>query len=125
MFHSTNKSLNRARREWTQGDRQRAQVALNSMAYASKTLPLKDIPKPPAPVMPPIPSNYKTYIKSAYWRAFRISILAQRGSMCEDCGDHRHQVQVHHLNYMRLMCELPSDVRVLCDPCHRKRHNRV
>lgn len=103
------------------GERKQAKFAKQRQAIK----PDNSEPIAVPPVYPELPTTYKTYIKSAYWRAFRISILAQRGSTCQDCGDHRHPVQVHHLNYMRLMRELPTDVRVLCDPCHRKRHGKV
>ena len=67
-------------------------------------------------------SEYDAYLQSAKWKVFRLNILSKRGARCEDCGDPRRRVTIHHLTYKRLGRELPEDVKVLCNPCHRLRH---
>lgn len=67
-------------------------------------------------------SPYAEYLKSEHWRVFRAGIIAERGNRCEDCGCNSRRVQVHHLTYLRVGAELPSDVKVLCARCHRHRH---
>ena len=68
------------------------------------------------------PTWYQLYLQSARWKAFKLNVLSKRGARCEDCGDATHRVQIHHLTYIRLGAELDTDVKVLCDPCHQKRH---
>ena len=67
--------------------------------------------------------EYLNYLDSPEWNAFRTMIFAQRGRTCEKCGTNdgaeRH---VHHLTYKNLMREKPSDVLVLCEPCHSAIH---
>jgi hypothetical protein len=70
----------------------------------------------------PKESKYKTYLRSAEWRIFRMNTLAQRGSACEVCKAYTKHPQIHHLTYERLGKELPTDVVVTCDDCHRAYH---
>lgn len=72
-------------------------------------------------VQTPRQIEYAAYLQSEHWKLFRISILAKRGAICENCRNHR-QVELHHLSYQRLGWELDSDIRVLCKPCHRDQH---
>lgn len=65
---------------------------------------------------------YQAYLASGEWRAFRISILAKRGPVCEVCSTRLRQPQIHHLTYERLGKELESDVVIACDNCHRGYH---
>lgn len=68
-------------------------------------------------------SRYRDYLQSDHWKIFRISVLVQRGYKCELCGSTR-EINLHHLTYVRLGHELPTDVQVLCYPCHSKVHMR-
>src|SRR5712664_3448892 len=61
----------------------------------------------------PAQQKYAEYLQSLHWKTFRLSVLAERGARCEDCGS-VHQVQVHHQTYARLGHEFPTDVVVLC-----------
>ena len=67
-------------------------------------------------------SSYKAYIASKHWKRFKRSIEAKRGKRCELCGNASDYLDLHHLNYRRLGCELPSDVRLLCRDCHEAAH---
>lgn len=65
--------------------------------------------------------DYKKYIRSNEWLSVRIDILINRNK-CERCGS-KHKLQVHHLSYIRLGNEEPSDLEVLCCKCHMNEHN--
>ncbi len=66
--------------------------------------------------------RYKIYIHSDEWKVFRMTIIAQRGMMCERCGKSKGSVDCHHLSYVRLGHELPEDVKLLCRDCHDLMH---
>lgn len=66
--------------------------------------------------------RYQRYLKSDHWRKFKLTILASRGQRCEQCRSVQ-KIQIHHLTYIRLGAELPSDVKVLCEACHQKAHD--
>lgn len=54
---------------------------------------------------------------NAVARAIKKGILVR--GCCEICGNDEH-VHAHHDDY-----DLPLDVRWLCPPCHRHRHNEL
>jgi 5-methylcytosine-specific restriction endonuclease McrA len=60
---------------------------------------------------------------SAFWRERREFILQRAGHTCEKCGQ-RRATEVHHLTYIRVFQELPSDLVTLCKPCHAEIHWR-
>ncbi|QUH28236.1 HNH endonuclease [Vallitalea guaymasensis] len=79
-------------------------------------------------------STLKSFYDSKEWKKFRKMIILQRGPVCEDCGkiitEHK-QIEVHHEEILTLnnvndaMVSLNSDkVKVLCNGCHNKRHDR-
>lgn len=68
--------------------------------------------------------EYTKYINSFKWKKFRQSIIDERGHRCEDCGNTSGVIHAHHLTYERFMNELPSDIRLLCIPCHEIVHGR-
>lgn len=70
----------------------------------------------------PKPHGYRAYLLSPEWRVFRLTTLAERGGACEVCKAFTKHPQIHHLTYARLGKELPTDVVVTCDDCHRKYH---
>jgi 5-methylcytosine-specific restriction endonuclease McrA len=57
------------------------------------------------------------------WYAFRERILAERGSACVECGS----TDRPHLDHIESVREAPhrrldpTNVRVLCHPCHARR----
>lgn len=67
--------------------------------------------------------SYKDYLKSEYWQKTRLEALKRAGYRCQLCASDKG-LQVHHNNYSRLGCELPSDLVVLCDGCHKKHHGK-
>ena len=48
---------------------------------------------------------------------------ATRNNTCEKCGK-RRATEVHHLTYLRVFNELPSDLMALCRQCHAEVHWR-
>lgn len=40
---------------------------------------------------------------------------------CQLCGS-KEKIQVHHKHYWTFKDEMPWDLKVLCEPCHRKKH---
>src|SRR5262249_11885573 len=68
-------------------------------------------------------SAYSWYRGSAFWRERREHILKRANYTCEKCGK-RPATEVHHLTYIRIYQELPSDLVALCKPCHGEFHGR-
>lgn len=66
--------------------------------------------------------KYKEYLKSNAWIGLKKQIIAERGDMCERCGNNENGVDLHHLTYVRLGSELPGDFKLLCRDCHKKMH---
>lgn len=65
--------------------------------------------------------EYREYLQSPHWQAFRQWTLEARGHRCERC--HRKDgLNVHHLTYERRGHERLDDVVVLCLGCHRREH---
>jgi 5-methylcytosine-specific restriction endonuclease McrA len=66
---------------------------------------------------------YAWYLGSAFWRERREHILERANYTCEKCGA-RPATEVHHLTYVRVFQELPSDLVALCRQCHAEIHWR-
>jgi 5-methylcytosine-specific restriction endonuclease McrA len=60
---------------------------------------------------------YVSYLKSPAWQDKRRQALRRAGYRCQACGKRNH-LQVHHLTYIRLGHELPTDLVCLCSACH-------
>lgn len=73
---------------------------------------------------------YKAYLASPAWQTKRKAALMRAGHRCQACG-RKGALQVHHLTYVRLTQELPTDLVTLCKSCHavadevRKANNRA
>jgi len=61
------------------------------------------------------------YMRSVWWHVVREAALSRAGDRCEECGA-ADRLQAHHVTYERFRRELPEDVRILCDRCHRAIH---
>jgi hypothetical protein len=64
--------------------------------------------------------KYEKHLKSARWKNTRRDLFRLRGELCEACGYPSPNLQVHHLSYDRLGCELPSDLKIVCKKCHEQ-----
>lgn len=63
--------------------------------------------------------SYYAHICSDKWKAFRHSIIMDRGKKCERCGS-KGRIHLHHKTYARFGFELPDDVQLLCPVCHKQ-----
>jgi hypothetical protein len=63
--------------------------------------------------------TYAEYLQTPHWRSLRAWALERAGNRCQLCGSAK-ELEVHHNTYERLGCEWPSDLVVLCDPCHER-----
>ncbi len=61
--------------------------------------------------------DYQDYLKSIHWKNVRILKLYQANYKCEKCGSERN-LNVHHLRYDTLYCEINEDLMVVCKDCH-------
>lgn len=62
--------------------------------------------------------RYDDVMNSFRWKALRVRLIRERGCKCERCGKKRDALQLHHLTYERLGCELDTDLKVVCVACH-------
>ena len=65
--------------------------------------------------------DYKNYLVSKEWYAFRCKVMGDRGYKCEKCGT-SNQLTVHHKHYKSLGHEQLKDVELLCWNCHQAQH---
>jgi 5-methylcytosine-specific restriction endonuclease McrA len=68
-------------------------------------------------------TTYAWYLGSAFWNERRAFILKRANGICEKCGI-RPATEVHHLTYLRVFKELPTDLVALCRKCHAEIHLR-
>ena len=68
-------------------------------------------------------SAYQWYLGSAFWRERQDACLRRANFTCERCKK-RRATQVHHLTYLRVFNEMPSDLSALCYQCHKTIHWR-
>lgn len=68
--------------------------------------------------------NYEEYIKSDEWKRTRLWALDRADNKCQICSN-KTSLQVHHNEYARIGKELPSDLIVLCDKCHKLFHESL
>jgi hypothetical protein len=69
----------------------------------------------------------RNYLNSTEWQELRNKRMLIAGGTCECCGL-THQLQCHHVTYLRLTAEHIDDVRILCggsNGCHQKIHNKL
>ncbi len=66
-------------------------------------------------------SAYQWYLISPSWHERRTAILRRAEGICERCEE-RPATQVHHLTYLRVFQEHPSDLMALCAKCHAELH---
>lgn len=65
---------------------------------------------------------YEQYLQTRWWTGRRNQALREAQYRCEVCESKR-QLQVHHVTYERLGCELPEDLAVVCRGCHLGHHH--
>ena len=68
-------------------------------------------------------SAYHWYLASPYWKVRRREALKRANYQCRDCG--QRATQVHHLTYVGIFNESPSDLVALCARCHADRRHQT
>lgn len=63
------------------------------------------------------------YLKSAKWDTLRKAILKRDSYTCQGCHSTSVSLEVHHISYIRLGSELPSDLISVCRSCHQAIHD--
>lgn len=65
--------------------------------------------------------DYYEYIQSPAWRQKAEAAKQRAAQRCQVCNRHKREVRLnaHHRTYERLGSELPEDLTVLCEDCHR------
>ncbi len=65
--------------------------------------------------------NYSEILKDPRWQKKRLEVLQSKGFKCEDCGDTKKTLHVHHRYYVsnRMPWNYPPVCyQVLCKSCH-------
>lgn len=65
---------------------------------------------------------YGEYLRTPEWRHTRAAALERADHRCALDPNHTDRLEVHHRYYERRGAELPSDLIVLCQACHRRHH---
>jgi hypothetical protein len=60
---------------------------------------------------------YRWYLGHEFWREKCEYVFKRANGKCEKCGK-RPPTEVHHLTYIRVFQELPSDLLAVCRQCH-------
>jgi hypothetical protein len=68
------------------------------------------------------PFDYPTYLQSPEWKARRDERVKAAGNRCQVCN-RAEKLNVHHRTYERIGNEIPDDLIVLCEPCHKLFHD--
>jgi hypothetical protein len=70
---------------------------------------------------------YRWYLNSSFWKAQRKFILERAQYQCENWLLNQRCIrpaqEVHHLTYLRVFKELPTDLVALCRYCHADLHH--
>jgi hypothetical protein len=66
--------------------------------------------------------RYDDYLRTPEWRQVKAAALLRASNACALDASHTEDLEVHHRSYERRGAELPTDVIVLCQPCHRLHH---
>jgi hypothetical protein len=73
---------------------------------------------PPQYGTPEFARAYQDYVRSPEWRQLRKQVLIRANGRCERCGLLARPLTIHHLTYERFRNERPTDLQVICNPCH-------
>jgi 5-methylcytosine-specific restriction endonuclease McrA len=68
-------------------------------------------------------STYHWYLRSPYWKVRQRHTLKRDNYRCRKCrlrADH-----VHHVSYVNVFNEPPSDLASLCARCHADLHHKT
>ena len=68
--------------------------------------------------------TYEEYLQTKTWQRKRREALDFWGYRCMLCFSDE-KLHAHHRCYYRLGSELPTDVVILCDSCHKRHHEII
>jgi 5-methylcytosine-specific restriction endonuclease McrA len=75
--------------------------------------------------------TYREYLRSPHWAAKRAESVHKADRKCQMCGWRNERqpgtakgFHVHHNTYERVGHELPTDLTVLCEECHKRFHGK-
>lgn len=65
--------------------------------------------------------EYKEYLSSKEWKIKATQALERVDYKCQVCGLSKfaRKLEVHHLTYERFKREIPEDLDVVCNKCHK------
>lgn len=66
-------------------------------------------------------NQYKDYLKSDHWKSLRNRKLSHSKRRCAICGS-KERLEVHHLQYKNIFDVDLTDLRILCNRCHKLYH---
>lgn len=67
---------------------------------------------------------YSEYLLTEHWIETREKAKIKSNYRCEVCNS-QNQLNVHHKTYENRGCELPEDLIVLCQDCHKTFHHKL
>ena len=65
--------------------------------------------------------EYAEYLQSEEWWERRTLVMERAAGLCEGCRK-AEPVDVHHLTYTHVTCELLYELAALCASCHERAH---
>jgi hypothetical protein len=70
--------------------------------------------------------TYSEKLKDPRWQKKRLEIMERDGFACQQCGDEKSTLSVHHAYYVskREPWQYPNwSLSTLCNECHENKHN--
>ena len=74
---------------------------------------------------PKLAKWYSDYLQSPEWAALRAKIYDIAKGSCERCGISHGKMCTHHKTYEHVGAELPSELILVCEPCHVDLHYKT
>jgi len=70
-------------------------------------------------------TKYKFKLKDPLWQRKRLEIFQRDNWTCQECGDKKSTLAVHHIDYIEGIepWEHPDNLMItLCEECHKEKH---
>lgn len=70
--------------------------------------------------------KYREYLLSSRWKRIKKVIRIRDGGKCQECGETKGFLDVHHITYENLFNESKhtNDLVLLCRNCHKDVHGK-
>ncbi len=71
--------------------------------------------------------KYRRYLKSEKWKHIRNEVLVRDHCSCQECGNKKPPLQVHHKSYEFVFREKKNlnTLITLCEKCHKREHKKA